>query len=1047
MTTDDSAAGHDRRNLAGLGSLVFASGFAGLVLQVAWFREFALVFGGSTAASAAVLAIFMGGLGAGSALWGARVDRQADPLRIYAHLALLVGLTGALSGYLIDASTSLYIHLGGQSTLGLGGATLVRLVLAAAVLAVPTVLMGGTLPAAAKAATRRADRQRRAAAMLYGMNTLGAVVGALTATFFLLAVLGTRTTLWLGGGVYVVTALVAYRLANVGGAASCAAGSLASRRCEDRCKPQPSSPKYVYATATTTGFTFFLMELVWYRLLGPILGGTTYTFGLILAIALLGIGAGGSLYPLVVRRLPVSVGVFGGCCAIQAMCTAFPLALGDRIALWAAELYNLGAGFFGTVLGWSAIASLVVLPAALVSGFQFPLLIALAGSGDEKIGAQVGRTCAANTAGAIAGSLAGGFGLLPWLTAPGAWRLVVVVLSILSGLALWLGRRQKQNRSGRLVSLAAIALALGFVAMPGPTAVWRHSGIGAGRFELPDSNSAAMRDWINGRRRAVLWEAEGAEASIALLADDGLAFWINGKCDGHAVKDAGTQIMLGLLGAALHPEPKMALVVGLGTGETPGWLAEVETIGRVDVVELEPAIAEMARRCAAVNHDAMNLPKVRLIYNDAREVLLTSPNRYDLIVSEPSNPYRAGIANLFTREFYQASLARLHERGVFVQWLQGYEVDWATVATTLATLRSVFGHVEVWQSRADDMLLVCSSRAFEFDSDDLRTRLASEPWKSALRCAWRATDLEGFLARYVAGPSLVDQIAEGPEARINCDDLNRVEYGFARTLGRRTTGFSIGELRDRAWAAGAHRLCLVGGAVSWERVADHRQLMVALAEGKVVLPRGATATQQARTKALGLYWAGDAAGMVETWQAAAYEPVYPTETALLALACAHLGDDRARPLIGRLSEFDPVEAEVMEALLHCRQEDYAAAAPKLESVLAELRKSPWCLSHALELLFPAVLETASRKPDETMRLYKALGEPFAVCLCEEDRLATAHALASLLGPQAMLETLIAYEPHVPWNERFLETRYRLYRETKHPLASRARRDWESVRSR
>src|SRR5262249_38963861 len=150
---------------------------------------------------------------------------------------------------------------------------------------------------------------------------------------------------------------------------------------------------------------------------------------------------------------------------------------------------------------------------------------------------------------------------------------------------------------------------------------------------------------------------------------------VNGKSDGNTIADAPTQVMLGLIGAAFHPNPRRALVVGLGTGETAGWLAQVPSIERVDVVELEPSVVHVAALCAPVNGNALANPKVHLIFGDAREFLLTTANTYDVIASEPSNPYRAGTASLFTREFYDAVAARLTAQGVFAQWVQAYEVQ------------------------------------------------------------------------------------------------------------------------------------------------------------------------------------------------------------------------------------------------------------------------------------------------------------------------------------------------------------------------------------
>ena len=207
-------------------------------------------------------------------------------------------------------------------------------------------------------------------------------------------------------------------------------------------------PIHVYVAAAVVGFAFMLMELVWYRMLAPILGGTTYTFGLILSVALLGIGLGGALYPLCFRGRQPSLRSLSLTCGLEAMFLAVPFALGDRLAIAAAMLHESNRlGFLGEVLGWSAIAVIVVLPAAIVSGVQFPVLIALLGRGDKDVGRQVGSTYAFNTMGGILGSLAGGFGLIPLLSAVGAWRAVGITLAGLCAyLAVVAARAQRQWR-------------------------------------------------------------------------------------------------------------------------------------------------------------------------------------------------------------------------------------------------------------------------------------------------------------------------------------------------------------------------------------------------------------------------------------------------------------------------------------------------------------------------------------------------------------------------------------------------------------------------
>ena len=247
-----------------------------------------------------------------------------------------------------------------------------------------------------------------------------------------------------------------------------------------------------------------LMELVWYRMLASILGGTTYTFGLILSVALLGIGLGGALYPACFRGRQPSLRSLSLTCGLEAMFLAIPFALGDRLAIAAAMLHESNRlGFLGEVLGWSAIASIVVLPASIVSGVQFPVLIALLGRGDKDVGRQVGATYAFNTMGGILGSLAGGFGLMPLLSAVGAWRAVGITLAGLCAYLAVVAARGQGQRRDRLAPVGIGIVAVLLLAFHGPTAVWRHSDFVSGRARLP-------KPWTENAR--IRWENSTAAA-------------------------------------------------------------------------------------------------------------------------------------------------------------------------------------------------------------------------------------------------------------------------------------------------------------------------------------------------------------------------------------------------------------------------------------------------------------------------------------------------------------------------------------------------------
>ena len=380
---------------------------------------------------------------------------------------------------------------------------------------------------------------------------------------------------------------------------------------------------------------------------------------------------------------------------------------------------------------------------------------------------------------------------------------------------------QKGELGARLViagGLASIALLL--LRATGPTALFRHSPIGVGRIPAATTSSPnAWRSWINAERRGIQWEADGVESAVALSNRAGFAFVVNGKVDGHIRADAPTQVMSGMVGAILHPEPKSALVIGLGTGSSAGWLGAIPELARVDVVELEPAILRVAKDCAVVNRDVLDNPKVHIAIGDAREVLLTTRARYDLVFSEPSNPYRAGIASLFTVEYYRSVLERLEKGGLFLQWVQAYDVDSRTVKKIYATLGAVFASVETWELGANDLLLVASREPLALDAAALRARVAREPYKAALAAAWRAVDLEGFLAHFVAGPALAKAIAED-EPLLNTDDRTLVEFAFARSANHRG-GFDSVEVVATSRARGEARPD-VRGDVAWDRVDDER---------------------------------------------------------------------------------------------------------------------------------------------------------------------------------------------------------------------------------
>jgi predicted membrane-bound spermidine synthase len=1029
---------HRTRPVAGL---LFASGFCALVYQIGWLREFRLIFGASTAASAAVLAIFIGGLGLGGWLLGRRADADTRPLAFYAQLEGIVALSAAASPLLLALVRQLYVLLGGTARLGTAGGTVLRLILSTLVLAIPTIAMGGTLPAAARAITGPSDQRRRQLATLYGCNTLGAVTGCLVATFLALELFGTKSTLWLAAAVNLLVAIVARWVSETMGPIA-DADTPADAAVVDAHAPVG----FVLTASGVVGFAFFLMELVWYRMLGPLLGGSVFTFGLILAVALVGIGVGGLVYARVGVDRPATIGAFAFTCLLEAVAIAAAFALGDNLSTLAIVLTPFSRlGFLAQVSGWTAVTIIVVLPAALVAGYQFPMLVALLGRGREGLGRQLGLTYAANTIGAIIGSLAGGFGVLPWLSAPGAWRLVAAMLLVLGVAAIVI--RSKDRVTAALVpQMALVVIAVALLTATGPTAAWRHAPIGVGRVHVETFTSPnKWVSWTRARQRSVVWEGDGVESSVALEADvDGYAFIVNGKSDGSLIADAGTQVMLGMLGPILNPAARRTLVIGLGTGSSAGWLAAVPSMERVDVVELEPLIVDVAKACTVANHDVLHNPKIHLSIGDAREWLLLTPEHYDVIASEPSNPFRAGVASLFTREYYKAAEARLTQDGLFLQWIQSYEIDPRTLRTIYATMASVFPHVESWQTSPYDLVLIGARHPMAYQSSVITNVIGQEPFRTALRGTWHTTTLNGLFSHYVGGNAVTQAIAAMPGVERNVDDRNIVEFGISRTVGR-TGAPMIQDIRDVARALG------VADPIVDGRPLDPSVLRTALVSyyastgyaGDIRVE--GTPIERARQSALQAFFGQQNSNLVRSnWQTQTDGPRDPVELAMLAILEAASGSDNALPYIERIRSYEPAEADAILASLLARQGRPEEAATALESALKQLAVDPWPLQVVKDRALTLAQELGMRSPALARRMIVALKTPFAGGAMPDERTHVAAVLTRVGGlAETCAQPLHALEPYSPWEYDMLILRRDCYAASGDPLLTRAERDLET----
>jgi spermidine synthase len=760
--------------LTGLLACFFISGAAGLIYQVAWSKTLGLIFGHTAYAVATVLAVFMGGLAAGSAWLGRWSEHTERPIALYGWMEIGVAASGGVSlaglaGVRI-AYVAAYPHAAGHSAALLA----VRFAGAALVLFLPTFLMGGTLPVLVRGLTRNSAELGTRLARLYWINTAGAVAGTFAAGFLFLPTLGLRETLGVAVGLNLLAGAFALKLSRHEAAAAPATPTLPAG---NETLPAPLPSRFLLICFAVVGGTAMAYEIGWTRLLATQLGSSTYAFTLMLATFLTGIVIGSAIFERWNRRYVVSPMTFALTQTFTALAAlAFLILFPRLITVLPPILHATGESFRGLALAQFAVSALAMLPAAVVFGFNFPavtLLIAGRQSSTGAGAAAVGRAYAWNTLGAIVGATATGFWLLPLL---GSFRLLAAAAAANLVLAALLSISAAPRR---LLAFAVNAALLIVVAVIGFSNYFYDPALATFNTVLYwDFYDRPLTLRENARMVDIVYFADGLNSTISVArTDDYIALRTNGKVDA-SNHDAGTQLLLGHLGALAHP-PRRVLVIGFGSGMTVSALARYPELERVDCVEIEPAVVRAALLLTELNRNVLQDPRVHVIFDDARNFLFTTRERYDLIVSEPSNPWIAGVATLFTREFYRAAQARLAPGGVFVQWVQAYSLFPEDLRMVLATFLSEFQGVTLWHGDAPDLLLMAPSVPTTEVLNRTRT-LFSNP---SLHDDFKRLGMDepaGLFGFYLLDDAGLRNFSSG--ARINTDDLTLLEYHAPHSL-------------------------------------------------------------------------------------------------------------------------------------------------------------------------------------------------------------------------------------------------------------------------
>ncbi|MCC6242470.1 MAG: fused MFS/spermidine synthase [Gemmatimonadaceae bacterium] len=663
--------------------LFVGSGACALIYEVVWFQLLELVIGSSAISLGVLLATYMGGMCIGSLALPRFASASQHPLRLYATLEFSIGVIGLLELLAIPLIGKLYSPAVGHGALALA----LRAVVAMLCLLPPTILMGATLPAIA----RWVESSPRGISWLgffYGGNIVGAVVGSICAGFYLLRVHDQAVATYVAATLNVVVAGVALLLAQRTSARASTPSEAAPVAAVQPDAAAVPGARAVYVAIGISGACALAAEVIWTRLLSLTFGASVYTFSMILAVFLSGLGIGSAAGAWLARliesprralawcQLLLTLGIAWGALVIFVALPNWPINPSLAPSAWVALQLDLVRG------------ALAIVPAAILWGASFPFALAALATTGADTSRLVGRVYAANTVGSILGATVCSLVLIPMLGTRDAQR-VLIALAATAAVLVWLPIKRKGSASG-LVLIPALAVAL-IALLP----------------ELPGNLVAHGRyavTWLG--KTDILYVGEGMNSSVAVthvLSNGATQFHVSGKVEASSLpQDMRLQKMLAHLPALVHPNPQSVLVVGFGAGVTAGSFLHYPSVTRLVICEIEPLIPQVVSTWfVKENNNVAKDPRTQIYFDDARSFVLTSDEQFDVITSDPINPWVKGAASLYTREYFQAVKSHLKPGGVVTQWVPLYESTLDAVRSELATFFEVFPDGTVWANTID----------------------------------------------------------------------------------------------------------------------------------------------------------------------------------------------------------------------------------------------------------------------------------------------------------------------------------------------------------
>ncbi len=744
----------------------FISGATGLIYEVVWTRLLTLVLGNTHYSVSTVLATFMGGLALGSFFGGRLIDRGGRPLLIYALLEGAIGIYCFLIPHFIDTSLPLFqwTYLNFQDSYSL--TSFFRFGVCGAILLIPASLMGATLPILGKFVSDDPEVIGRDVGTLYAVNTLGAVAGALTSAFVFMKLYGVSTTIWIAAGLNLGLASVILIFFRSHWARMSSAETLPPSEKE----PRFYTPEVILILGgfCVTGIASLIYQVAWTRIFSLLLGSSVYAFSLILTAFILGLALGTLVFSRIVGRFVDLKKVFGWLQVGIGLSALAALPFFGKVPLVNRWVYlNWGLDF--SSIQWSnflIILSLIFIPTFLM-GAQFPIVMRLVARNLKTLGHHVGTAYASNTVGTILGSLIGGFLLIPILGVQNTILWAVFVNIVLGIILLYTSSLQVNFKTYVLPGLLLVWV-LGARGID----PWDKAVISSGSF-MPyriDELEGALQ-----RKNKILFYKEGLHTTVTteLSIDGNIFLRVNGKTDASLAMDMRTQLLSGYLPMFFSKNPESVLVVGQGSGVTLGAVEQFPA-KNIDLVEISPTVIEGSRFFDPFNHNALDDPRVRIILEDGRNHITLTEKEYDVIISEPSNPWISGIGALFTQDFYELADTRLKPGGIMCIWMHTNMSPESFKSISRAFL-SVFSNVTMWESIVgDDYLLIGSHQPYSLPYEKVK-RVLEDPVQGRELKRLGISSVRDLMGLLIMNQDELKKFSEG--APVHTDDNSLLEFG------------------------------------------------------------------------------------------------------------------------------------------------------------------------------------------------------------------------------------------------------------------------------